>query len=159
MNLVIASYKLKDPEAWRLALGVETVIDVHSEDKLRSFADLALSIDELIYFKNYPIDWVLYCNNEKDIKWSEFLAIESHYAYRADTIILSQTKSSSTAAKELIPDLSGNFYCRPHVFNMLGGLYKLQIADTNIFAETREPVEDTKILYGITRTGFDIKLI
>ncbi len=161
MNLVIASYNLKDPEAWRLALGVDKVIDLRSEDKLRSFADIALALDELIYSDKYPIDWVLYCNNEKGIKWAEFLEIESRYETRSDTIILTQTKTSEreNGPGFQIPDLTGNFYCRPHVFNMLGGLYKLKINHTNVLTETKSPIDDTKILYGITRAGFDLSII
>lgn len=160
MNLVLASYNIKDPEAWRLALGVEKVIHVQSEDKLKSFADIALAIDELIYFDKYPIDWVLYCNNEKGIKWAEFLAIESHYGARADTIILTQTKDSPRNPNiGPVPDLSGNFYCRPHVFAMLGSLYKLKINDTNVLQETNSSIEDTKFFYGVMRSGFDLRLI
>lgn len=158
MNLVFASYNLKDPEAWRLALGTERIISVRGEDKLRSFADVALELDKLIYFEKYPVDWVLYCNNEKGVQWAEFLAIEPYFDRKADTVILTHTKTSERQ-NDQIPDLSGNFYCRPHVFSMLGGLYKLQISDSSILKETRVSTDDTKILYGITRAGFNIKLL
>ena len=155
MNLIFISHNLKDPEAWRLALGVEKLIHFNNPDKLKGFAEISLALDELIYEKKYPVDWVLYCNNEKGIKWNEFLSIESHFSDRSDTLFLTHARIQGKAQYP-VPDLLGNFYCRPHVFTLLGSVYKIQ---TNMIKDTRSDIESTKILFGLTRTGFNIRLI
>ena len=155
MNLVLISHNLKDPEAWRLALGVNKLIHFNNPDKLKGFAEISLALDELIYEKKYPVDWVLYCNNEKGIKWNEFLSIESHVDKRDDTLFLTQTRIQGRA-QQPVPDLLGNFYCKPRVFTLLGSLYKVQ---TSMIEDTRSDSESTKILFGLTRAGFNIKLV
>ena len=155
MNLIFISHNLKDPEAWRLALGVEKLIHFNNPDKLKGFAEISLTLDELIYENKMPIDWVLYCNNEKGIKWNEFLSIESHFSERSDTLFLTQTRIQGKA-QYLVPDLLGNFYCKPHVFTLLGSVYKIQ---ANMIKDTRSDIESTKILFGLTRAGFNIRLI
>lgn len=155
MNLVLISHNLKDPEAWRLALGVNKLIHFNNPDKLKGFAEISLALDELIYEKKYPVDWVLYCNNEKGIKWNEFLSIESHFSDRSDTLFLTHARIQGKAQYP-VPDLLGNFYCRPHVFTLLGSVHKIQ---TNMIKDTRSDIESTKILFGLTRTGFNIRLI
>jgi hypothetical protein len=155
MNLVFISHGLKDPEAWRLALGIENFIHFNNPDKLKGFAEISLIIDELIYENKSPVDWILYCNNEKGIKWNEFLSMESQIDAGDDTLFLTQTRSQGKAQQE-IPNLLGNFYCRPHVFTLLGSVYKIQ---TNMINDTRSDIESTKILFGLTRAGFNIKLI
>jgi len=155
MNLVFISHNLKDPEAWRLALGVEKCIHFNNPDKLKGFAEISLTVDELIYENKSPVDWILYCNNEKGIKWNEFLSIESQIAAREDTLFLTQTRTQGRTQNQ-IPDLLGNFYCRPHVFTLLGNVYKIQ---ANMIKDTRSDIESTKILFGLTRAGFNIRLI
>ena len=155
MNLIFISHNLKDPEAWRLALGVEKLIHFNNPDKLKGFAEISLTLDELIYENKMPIDWVLYGNNEKGIKWNEFLSIESHFSERSDKLFLTQTRIQGKAQYP-VPDLLGNFYCKPHVFTLLGSVYKIQ---ANMIKDTRSDIESTKILFGLTRAGFNIRLI
>jgi|APFre7841882793_1041355.scaffolds.fasta_scaffold01945_9 hypothetical protein len=146
MNLIIANHYLKDAELWRLALGVGTVLDIHEKDKLKAFAEISIKLDELIYLKHTPVDWVLYAFEEKEIHWGKFLKIEPAVSKTDDTIFLADS-------------LTGNFYCRPHVFSMLGGLYKLNTQDNRLFAESRASADITKMLYSIVRSGYDIKLL
>ncbi len=155
MNLVFISHNLKDPEAWRLALGVNKLIHFNNPDKLKGFAEISLALDELIYEKKYPIDWVLYCNNEKGIKWAEFIAIQSTVDLTEDTLFLTQLKTSDVGKQ--MPDLSGNFYCRPHVFSLLGSLYKLQNKTIDTVDNSKKI--ESSIFFGLARTGYDIKVI
>jgi hypothetical protein len=155
MNLIFISHNLKDPEAWRSALGVEKLIHFNNPDKLKGFAEISLMVDELIYENKSPVDWILYCNNEKGIKWNEFLSMESRVDPRDDALFLTQTRIQGKA-QIAIPDLLGNFYCRPHVFTLLGSVYKIH---TNMISNTRSDAESTKILFGLTRAGFNIRLI
>ena len=155
MNLIFISHNLKDPEAGRSALGVEKLIHFNNPDKLKGFAEISLTVDELIYENKSPIDWILYCNNEKGLKWSEFLSLEPYLNERPDTLFLTQTRIQGKTQNP-VPDLLGNFYCKPHVFTLLGSIYKIQ---TNIVKDTRSDIESTKMLFGLTRAGVNIKLI
>ena len=155
MNLLFISHGLKDPEAWRLALGIEKFIHFPYQDKLTGFAEIALMLDKLIWIERYPIDWVLYCNNEKGIKWSEFQTIQEYFDADSDTILLTQTRVDRLG--RTVPDLEGNFYCRPHVFTMLGSVYKIQNNIVNEIDKAR--LDASKIFFAIARGGYNIKLI
>jgi len=155
MNLVFISHGLKDPEAWRSALGIEKFIHFNNPDKLKGFEEISLALDEMIWIEKYPVDWVLYCNNEKGIKWSEFLTLESFVDVNSDTMFLTQTLPDHKGRS--VADLNGNFYCRPHLFALLGSVYKLQnkiIDDADQLNKT-----STSIFFGLARGGYNIKLI
>lgn len=155
MNLLFISHGLKDPDAWRLALGIEKCIHLDNPDKLRGFEEISLALDDMIWVNQYPIDWVLYCNNEKGIKWSEFLALESFVDVNSDTMFLTQTLIDNKGRS--VADLNGNFYCRPHLFTLLGSVYKLQnkiIDDSDQLNKV-----STSIFFGLARGGYNIKLI
>lgn len=155
MNILFVSHDLKDPEAWRLAIGAEKLIRFTNPDKLKGFAEISLMLDELLYEHKSPIDWILYCNDEKGIKWEKFLSLEPHLNEIPDTLFLTQTRIQGKA-QQSVPDLLGNFYCKPRVFTLLGSVYKIQ---TNMIKDTKSDLESTKILFGLTRAGFNIKLI
>lgn len=155
MNLLFISHGLKDPEAWRLALGIEKFIHFNNPDKLKGLAEISLALDDMIWIERYPIDWVLYCNNEKGIKWSEFQTIQEYFDADSDTILLTQTRIDRLG--RTVPDLEGNFYCRPHVFTMLGNVYKIQNNIVNEIDKTR--LDASKIFFAIARGGYNIKLI
>lgn len=155
MNLLLISHGLKDPDAWRLALGVEKCIHLDNPDKLKGFEEISLALDDMIWVNRYPVDWVLYCNNEKGIKWSEFLALESFVDVNSDTMFLTQTLIDNKGRS--VADLNGNFYCRPHLFTLLGSVYKLQnkiIDDSDQLNKV-----STSIFFGLARGGYNIKLI
>jgi len=155
MNLVFISHGLKDPEAWRLALGIEKFIHFPYEDKLQGFAQIALLLDKLVWIEKYPVDWMLYCNNEKGIKWSEFQSMKEYIDKNSDCLFLTQTFTDKTG--RTLPDLDGNFYCRPHVFTILGNSYKLNnsvIENTDVSNKNL-----ARLCYSIARSGCDIKLI
>jgi hypothetical protein len=155
MNLLFISHGLKDPEAWRLALGVEKFIHFTNPDKPKGLAEISLMLDTMIWMDRYPIDWVLYCNNEKGIKWSEFQTISPYIDVDSDTILLTQTKTDRLGRS--VPDLEGNFYCRPHVFTMLGNTYKIENELINNLDAAKQTA--SKIFFSIARGGYNIKLI
>lgn len=157
MNLVFVSCGLKDPEAWRLALGIDKVIHVDTKDILLGLRDASIALDEYIYLEKNKVDFVLFCNNEKGIRWSEFLTITEQIELTSDNIYFTQTKLDTFS--NTIIDLTGNFYCRPHVFTLMGSLYKLNISGTNIEKEQRAGALETRILYGLIKGGYNIKLL
>lgn len=161
MNVVLISHNLKDPEAWRAALGIEQVIHFTQPDHLIGFAEISVALDKLQFIDKKPIDWILYCNNEKGIAWADFLAKEPHLNRLDDSVYFTQTITNSrdNGPKNKIPDVLGNFYCTPHVFSIIGSLYKLNIDNTNVMRESRSGPVETKIVYGLTRAGYNIKLI
>lgn len=155
MNLLFISHGLKDPEAWRLALGIEKFIHFPYQDKLTGFAEIALMLDKLIWIERYPVDWVVYCNNEKGIKWPEFQSMQNNIDKNSDCIFLTQTFTDKTGRN--LPNLDGNFYCRPHVFTILGNVYKLNNSIINSSEE--DDRNFSKLCFGIARSGCDIRVI
>lgn len=159
MNLVFVSCGLKDHEAWRLALGVNKVIHIDTKDILLGLRDASIELDEYIYLENNKVDFVLFCNNEAGIKWGEFLTIKDYIEETSDTVYFTQLKRLTDPYERDIINLEGNFYCRPHVFTMMGSLYKLNMDNTNVKRESRGTPLETRILYGLIKGGYGVKLI
>lgn len=159
MNIVFIGHALKDPNAWRLALGINKIICIEQTDKFLGMRDAAIALDELIYIDREPVDFVLYCNNESGIvKWLEFLNKAPHIDPKSDTIYFTQTKAPGPGPEE-ITDLTGNFYCRPHIFTVMGSLYKIDIEATGIMKDSIADMVSTKILYGLAKGGYNIVLL
>ena len=95
-----------------------------------------------------PVDWVLHVVDE-DIEFEKFLNFAPNAPINSDTIYLTDEEK-----------LLGNFYCRPHVFALLGNLYKIQYRDY-ILSQTASPLDnDSKLMaYAIDRLGFNFAKI
>lgn len=146
MNLVIANHYLNDAEMWRMALGAGTVIDIVERDKLKAFSEISIKLDEHIYLNRKPVDWVLYACEETEINWGKFMQIQSAVSKTDDTIFLAS-------------GLTGNFYCRPHVFSMLGSVYKLKVHEINLFNTTKVDDTQTRLLFSIVRSGYNLRVL
>lgn len=157
MNIVFVSCGLNDPEAWRLALGISKIIHTDTKDLLLGLRDASIELDEYIYLENNKVDFVLFCNNEAGINWDSFLKIKDFIEKDSDSIFFTQT-TSAIRIPEAVINLKGNFYCRPHVFTFMGSLWKLDM-NNSVGAESRLDALETRILYGLIKGGYDIKLL
>ena len=107
-------------------------------------ADVALQIDEKIYFENINIDLVCVINqsnlNLQHIK-NNFV---NDYADR----FYFTTKDLYTSS----------FYCKPHIFSLLSNLYKNDFGKfyQNLQEDSVELLT-TKLLHLIYRAGIDVK--
>lgn len=154
MNIVFISHALKDPEAWRSALGIDKVIHIEQPDKFLGLRDASIALDELIYIDRQQVDFVLYCCNESGIvKWPEFQQINSHIEKTSDTVYFTQDGPTD------IINLSGNFYCRPHVFTIMGSLYKLELDQYPELGQAISNKTDTRIIYGLIKGGYKVSLL
>jgi hypothetical protein len=153
MNLVLISCGLNDPDAWRLALNIDKVIHIDTTDTLIGMRDASIALDEYIYFDRNKVDFVLYMNNESGIcKWAEFQIAKDYVDKKSDTVYFTQTKK---LYQKNIPDVTGIFYCRPHVFTFMGSLWKLNM-DNDIGHESRAGALETRVIYGLSKAGYNI---
>jgi hypothetical protein len=144
MNLVIAT--TRDPKLYTLFSPVEII----SSD--RGFEDISIRLDEIIYMDRQPIDWVMYATNQvSEWQWNDFLSLEKYVPRDSDTIYTTKPLSEGI----------DNFYCRPHVFTLLGNMYKIQYRDyilgcysTSILSETGR-----LMFYAADRLGFKITTV
>lgn len=157
MNIVFISCGLKDPEVWRLALGISKIIHVDTKDVLLGLRDASIELDEHIYLENGKVDFVLFCNNEAGIKWDKFLATKNFIDKTSDCVYFTQTKKVDRSPEDVI-NLEGNFYCRPHVYTFMGSLWKLDM-EGGVGNESRGNSVQTRILYGLLKGGYSIRLI
>jgi hypothetical protein len=127
----------------------------NDSNKLIGMRDIALDIEEAIYIDRKKIDWVLYATDMK-IRWDDFLGLSKYVDSASDTIYMTGKNLYPWPSNEDKANLLGNFYCRPHVYAMLGNMYKLQMdfSDTKK-SDLLDPFINTMV-YAINRTGFDM---
>ena len=131
------------------------VIRSDHEDKLLGMRDVALDLEEAIYIDQQKVDWVLYATDNR-IRWNEFLTLSRYVDQVSDTIYMTGRNLYPWPSNEDKANLLGNFYCRPHVYAMLGNMYKLKIDFTDSKKSDRiDPFVNTMV-YAINRTGFDM---
>jgi len=131
-----------------------SIIRSTNPDKLLGFRDIALDLDELVYFERKKIDWVMYVNNN-DIRWADFLQLTKYVEIASDTVYLTGRNPWPWFDGKEQANMLGNFYCRPHVFTVLGNSYKIDIAGKLDKKSHLVSDDITKLIYGINRTGFD----
>jgi hypothetical protein len=117
------------------------------KDYEKKFADIALQLDEYIYLNSNTIDliYVVRDNNPDHNK-----------------ILNCGPMVSSNAIYFTTTNHTGSFFCSPHVFSLLGSLYKINIKKYFNQPEEidfREESYFTKMFYLIDRLGIDIYVI
>jgi hypothetical protein len=148
MNIIVAlhNYKNNVNELCNLINPIHTVVSTE-DDKSAAFRSMALEIDKIIYIDRVKVDFVLYAM-DTNVRWPAFLDASKHITIDSDTIYLTQNYNSMYRGIEEITD--GNFYCRPHVFSMLGNVYKIELdsgfKNKNVAA----------MLYAVNRSNYDI---
>lgn len=124
-------------------------------DKLIGMRDVALDLEESIYINKQKIDWVLYAVNDR-IRWNDFLSLTKYVDRASDFIYMTGKNLYPWPSDEDRANLLGNFYCRPHVYAMLGNMYKLNVDFTDTKkSDLIDPFVNTMV-YAINRTGFDM---
>jgi hypothetical protein len=108
-------------------------------DPQKKFADLALQLDEYIYIEHNNIDLVFVITDpiaDVDIP----TIISSNTIYFVNTIH------------------AGSFICSPHIFSMLGNLYKFNYIQHGRHSFDEE-LRVKKMFYLIDRLGIDIHVL
>lgn len=131
-----------------------SVIRNSNPNKLMGFRDISLDLDELVYLERKKIDWVLYANGP-NIRWEDFLQLSKYVEIASDTIYLTGRNPWPWHDGKEPANLLGNFYCRPHVFAVLGSAYKINTEGKLDKKSDLVTDEMSKLIYGINRTGFD----
>lgn len=131
-----------------------TIIRCNNPNKLLALRDISLDLDEAIYLDRKRIDWALYVNNP-NIRWDDFLQLSKYVEIASDTVYLTGRNAWPWYDGKEPANMLGNFYCRPHVFTVLGSAYKINTEDKLDKRSDLVTEEISKIIYGINRTGFD----
>lgn len=135
-----------------------TIIRCNTPGKLLAFRDISLDIDEQIYIERKKIDWVLYAT-DANIRWDDFKQLSKYVEIASDTVYLTGRNPWPWHDGKEPANMLGNFYCRPHLFTVLGSVYKID-TEGKLDKKSDLVTDDiTKLIYGINRTGFDFKNI
>ena len=155
MNIALIFHNFAGDESLIIDTVNPTSISRYSNpNKLMALRDISLDLDELMYLERKKIDWVLYVNNP-DIRWDDFLQLSKYVTIASDTVYLTGRNPYPWHDRKEPANMLGNFYCRPHVFTVLGSSYKLNIEGKLDKKSDLVTEEVAKIIYGINRTGFD----
>lgn len=130
------------------------VLKNNNPSKLLGLRDISLDVDEAIYLERKKIDWVLYTNNN-NIRWHDFLQLSKYVEIGSDTVYLTGCNPWPWHDGKEPANMLGNFYCRPHVFTVLGNAYKIDINGKLDKKSDLVTDEISKLIYCINRTGFD----
>jgi len=121
-------------------LGFSKVFRSARSDPEKKFADLTLQLDEYIYIDGNTVDLV-------------FVAATPNIDFNIPTTI------SHDSIYFVDKIHTGSFICAPHVFSMLGNLYKVNYTDHNPDLGFNEPLHIKKMFYLIDRLGLGLHVI
>ena len=144
MNLVIAT--TRDPGLYIQFSPVEII------PADNGFDDVSIRLDEIIYLDRQPIDWIMYATKPMlEWQWNDFLSLEKYAARDSDTIYTTKPLSEGI----------DNFYCRPHVFALLGNMHKIDYRDYILGCYSTSIISETGRLmfYAADRSGFKITTV
>ena len=128
----------------KLALLTDTgmaLLESDKESPSKQLADLALQMDEKILFDQLPVKLVCLLVNTPIINYDSIFAKQLHH----------------NGVYYISDDYADSFYCKPHVFSVLGSLYKVNFTRLNF----KEVANDTqlllaeKIIFLINRLGYE----
>jgi hypothetical protein len=159
MNLLLVAYNFPHLEKWKMALNIKDSLEVNDDDILKGFSKIALKVDELVYVDKVKVDWVLYMSKDQDVKFGQFLDAAKYASGVTDTLFFADALESPYPNIPPSPDINSNFYCKPHVFSMLGNLYKLDLSKSKVITDSKSNETTSKLAFGIARFGYDVKTL
>jgi hypothetical protein len=143
MNIVLTS--LSNIDLTSVISDINPCLILKSDKEMQSLrlADIAIQLDKKIHFETASIDLVCVINQPN----LTLQHIKNNFVNDYADRFYYATKDLHTSS----------FYCKPHVFSLIGSLYK---NDWNHFKNTQDDSIELlaeKILYLIVRLGVDVK--
>ncbi len=144
MNIALAS--LRNIDLTSIISDIDPCLVLSSDKKSQDhrLADIAIQLDEKIHFENNKIDLICIVN-DPNLRLDQIKnCFVNDYADR----FYFTTRNLHTSS----------FYCKPHVFSLLGSLYK---NDWSHFKNTQDDSIELlieKILQLVLRLGIDVKI-
>ena len=124
MNLAVAiDPQFKNYHSLTEQLDACMVLQSDQTDKLLAMADMALQLDSKQFLEDVTVDYVLYAV-DNNVKLDAFKSLLKFDGAMYNTVWYTNTVSH--CSPDLIrQSVSGNFYCSPKVFSIMGSSYKI----------------------------------